>query len=137
MLGKETEIDKKQDVHTHTYQKTLCKMDENLVSKQSKEAQENIKKLNDIFKEKNREDVISEAYHKAKADGSNSELVKAVEDLLGKPKAETPNVEDWSRDVESTAKASKGKTEIDKNRSIKNAEKIDDGTGSHIKNIVS
>ena len=31
-------------------------------------------------------DVISEAYHKAKADGSNPELVKAVEDLLGKPK---------------------------------------------------
>lgn len=29
---------------------------------------------------------ISEAYHKAKADGSNPELVKAVEDLLGKPK---------------------------------------------------
>ena len=39
---------------------------------------------------------ISEAYHKAKADGSNPELVKAVEDLLGKPKAVTPNVEDWS-----------------------------------------
>ena len=40
---------------------------------------------------------ISEAYHKAKADGSNPELVKAVEDLLGKPaetvsetKVETP-----------------------------------------------
>ena len=30
--------------------------------------------------------AISEAYHKAKADGSNPELVKAVEDLLGKPK---------------------------------------------------
>ena len=34
-------------------------MDENLVSKQSKEAQENIKKLNDIFKEKNREDIVT------------------------------------------------------------------------------
>ena len=31
---------------------------------------------------------ISEAYHKAKADGSNPELVKAVEDLLGKPTQE-------------------------------------------------
>ena len=51
---------------------------------------------------------ISEAYHKAKADGSNPELVKAVEDLLGKPKAETPNVEDWSKDVESTEKALEG-----------------------------
>ena len=29
-------------------------------------------------------DYVSEAYHKAKADGSNPELVKAVEDLLGK-----------------------------------------------------
>ena len=33
--------------------------------------------------------AISEAYHKAKADGSNPELVKAVEDLLGKPKTQT------------------------------------------------
>ena len=31
--------------------------------------------------------IVSEAYHKAKADGSNPELVKAVEDLLGKEKA--------------------------------------------------
>ena len=31
--------------------------------------------------------------------------------MTGKPKAETPNVEDWSRDVESTAKALDGKTE--------------------------
>jgi hypothetical protein len=28
---------------------------------------------------------ISEAYHTAKNDGSNPDLVKAVEDLLGKP----------------------------------------------------
>jgi len=34
-------------------------------------------------KSKLSEEVISEAYHKAKADGSNPELVKAVEDLLG------------------------------------------------------
>jgi len=33
---------------------------------------------------------ISEAYHKAKADGSNPELVEAVEDLIGKPTAQTP-----------------------------------------------
>ena len=55
--------------------------------------------------------AISESYHKAKADGSNPELVKAVEDLLGKPKETTPTPQtgkgegDWSRDVESTAKA--------------------------------
>ena len=61
--------------------------------------------------------ILSEAYHKAKLDGSNPELVKAVEDLLGKPKAVTPNVEDWSKDVESTAKALEGKdvSDIDKN----------------------
>ena len=33
---------------------------------------------------------ISEAYHKAKADGSNPELVKAVEALLGKQKESSP-----------------------------------------------
>lgn len=33
---------------------------------------------------------ISEAYHKAKADGSNPELVKAVEELLSKPEQPTP-----------------------------------------------
>jgi hypothetical protein len=43
--------------------------------------------------------AISEAYHKAKADGSNPELVKAVESLLSKEQT-TPT----GRDVESTAK---------------------------------
>ena len=44
------------------------------------------------------EKSISEAYHKAKQDGSNPELVKAVEELLGKPteqpKETIPNVSD-------------------------------------------
>ena len=52
--------------------------------------------------------AISEAYHKAKADGSNPELVKAVEDLLGKPKETTPtpqtgkgeSIEDKKADIE-------------------------------------
>ena len=52
----------------------------------------------------NEHNEISEAYHKAKADGSNPELVKAVEDLLGKPaeqpKETTPNVEDRKADIE-------------------------------------
>ena len=65
---------------------------------------------------------ISEAYHKAKADGSNPELVKAVEDLLGKPKAVTPNVEDWSRDVESTAKALSENTERLNNKNLTSKE---------------
>ena len=47
-------------------------------------------KLRKIFDDKysnllNENNDISEAYHKAKADGSNPELVKAVEGLLGKP----------------------------------------------------
>lgn len=44
------------------------------------------------------ERLISEAYHKAKEDGNNPELVKAVEDLLDKTpqqsKETTPNVEE-------------------------------------------
>lgn len=41
-------------------------------------------KYSDLLKD-NEHTEASEAYHKAKADGSNPELVKAVEDLLGKP----------------------------------------------------
>lgn len=48
--------------------------------------------------------AISEAYHKAKADGSNPELVKAVEDLLGvKPEAkpaEPTDIETQKADIE-------------------------------------
>lgn len=48
---------------------------------------ENQERINTSAKSGN--EAISEAYHKAKSDGSNPELVKAVEELLGKPK-ETP-----------------------------------------------
>ena len=142
MLGKETEIDKKQDVHTHTYQKTGKTLNwdlsvyENskgqkryvlyerkypeqidaaaLVDKDGKVLQittsKDFRKIglaqtllkevkSDIGKIIPSEPIskagkkaldnfaksqISEAYHKAKADGSNPELVKAVEELLGK-----------------------------------------------------
>jgi len=43
--------------------------------------------LNNIYRDNELNKEISEAYHKAKEDGSNPELVKAVEDLLGAPKA--------------------------------------------------
>jgi hypothetical protein len=47
---------------------------------------------------------ISEAYHKAKADGSNPELVKAVEELLGKPKEqEQANIGNQSINTETNA----------------------------------
>ena len=39
------------------------------------------------------DEIISEAYHKAKADGSNPELVKAVEELIGKPTEAQPKAE--------------------------------------------
>jgi len=51
--------------------------------------------------------AISEAYHKAKADNSNPELVKAVEELLGKPAEAKPAVSPL-QDVESTTKALEG-----------------------------
>jgi len=44
---------------------------------------------------------ISEAYHKAKKDGSNPELVKAVESLLSKEQTEPATQEE----IEATAKA--------------------------------
>jgi GNAT superfamily N-acetyltransferase len=56
----------------------------------------------DALKDKNQ--VISEAYHKAKKDGSNPELVKAVEDLLGgeqqQEKAEKPIAESFANDLD-------------------------------------
>lgn len=67
---------------------------------------EQVNKNSDLFpREFENKKEISEAYHKAKADGSNPELVKAVEDLLAKPtekKAEilTENIEPT---VESTS----------------------------------
>ena len=75
--------------------------------------------------------ATSEAYHKAKADGSNPELVKAVEELLGKPKAVTPNVEDWSKDVDSTTKALEELMKGRKN-DLKNKQKGQ----SHLRNIL-
>jgi GNAT superfamily N-acetyltransferase len=48
--------------------------------------------------------IISEAYHKAKKDGSNPELVKAVEDLLvgeqQQEKAEKPIAESFANDLD-------------------------------------
>ena len=46
--------------------------------------------VDDNLVETNKAKYISEAYHKAKADGSNPELVAAVEDLLGKQKESSP-----------------------------------------------
>jgi hypothetical protein len=52
------------------------------------------------FHYKNPEISISEAYHKAKADGSNTELVKAVESLLSKEQTPTEDIETKKADIE-------------------------------------
>ncbi len=51
-------------------------------------------KIADFVDEKIIPSQISEAYHKAKADGSNPELVKAVEEALSKPTNETTGTGD-------------------------------------------
>ena len=73
----------------------VSKMDDDWVSKQPKEVQENINRLNEAFKDSHKEEIISEAYHKAKADGSNPELVSAVESLLSKE--QTPVFDDKNK----------------------------------------
>ncbi len=67
--------------------------------------------------------IIAEAYHKAKKDGSNPELVKAVEELLGKVEAQEPILS------ESTPSESKEQTpeyieQTEKNRKIIKTENI-------------
>lgn len=47
---------------------------------------------------------ISEAYHKAKADGTNPELVQAVEELLGQKPSPSVQAQPQATDVEATAK---------------------------------
>jgi len=81
------------------YKTTKYTIDE--VSKLPKDAQDRLIQMNETFKNRQKEVVISEAYHRAKLDGSNPELVKAVEQSLSKeqpqevvePKPEIKNEE--------------------------------------------
>jgi hypothetical protein len=61
----------------------------------------------EVWVKKNKNRLLSEAYHKAKADGSNPELVAAVEELLGTNASQQQGNDktDALKDVESTAKA--------------------------------
>jgi len=60
---------------------------------------------------------ISEAYHKAKTDGSNPELVKAVDELLGKqPQAAETSIFD---DFDSTNKGKSIKSKAEANKAFK------------------
>jgi hypothetical protein len=72
--------------------------------------------------------IISEDYHKAKADGSNPELVAAVEELLGQK--DSPSVQPPAGSV-----GVGGDVEVNKKLALQNAEKIDKGNGSHVKNM--
>src|SRR5690606_22156381 len=52
------------------------------------------------------EEQLSEAYHKAKADGSNPELVRAVEELLGEKAKETKGFVPTEQDVQVSSELS-------------------------------
>ena len=87
-------------------------MDEFDLVNEDKLDEANIKALGflaDVPHSKNTPKSISEAYHKAKADGTNPELVQAVEELLGKEQP-SPSVQaqPQATDVEATAKALEG-----------------------------
>jgi hypothetical protein len=60
-------------------------------------------KLNDLIVP-SQEKAISEAYHKAKADGSNPELVKAVEELLSKEQKKDIKKQEFPENVLDIAK---------------------------------
>jgi hypothetical protein len=69
---------------------------------------------------------ISEAYHKAKADGSNPELVKAVESLLSKEQTPAKEVAPASKEqIESTTKALEGLNNKTPQEIIDASKKID------------
>ena len=60
----------------------ITNMDDKYVSGLNKDTRESIVKLNKTYQGNNKELVISVAYHRAKKDGGNPELVKAVEAFL-------------------------------------------------------
>jgi hypothetical protein len=72
----------------------------------------------DANKTKNRQELISEAYHKAKKDGSNPELVKAVEDLLSPNEQTTPSKEQAKDVVSEEVKQETPKKEVVKEQDI-------------------
>ena len=69
------------------------------------------------FSENNqtKKQIISEAYHKAKQDGTNPELVKAVEDLLGNKTNEKAKTEEVKRPIE-TPRVAERKGEVESAR---------------------
>jgi len=67
---------------------------------------------------------LSKAYHKAKKDGSNPELVKAVEDLLSPTKQTTPSEEQAKEVVSEEAKQETPKKEVVKEQPKKESNQI-------------
>ena len=60
----------------------VSKMDDTWVGKQDTKTRNNINSMNDIFKGRNLEYVIAEAFHRDVVNNINSELVKQVKNLL-------------------------------------------------------
>ena len=64
--------------------------------------------------------VVSEAYHKAKSDGSNTKLVEAIEDLFSKPQVQSPKVAETKEEaIKTNETPKKSKPSILKNISKK------------------
>jgi len=98
----------------------LIVIDESIIKGISEKPISGITKLPSSFS--NTKD-IAEAYHKAKADGSNPELVKAVEELLGQETS--PSVQATQPIVEEGAKKETAKPTKTERKAIAEA-KIDD-----------
>jgi len=80
-------------------------------------------KLNDLIIP-SQEKAIAEAYHKAKQDGSNPELVQAVEELLGKKEKTTPTETVQAQEVEQEVAETSEFTEEETQSAIKEYEDI-------------
>jgi hypothetical protein len=82
-------------------------------------------KLEGLSKKDFRQNQISEAYHKAKADGTNPELVKAVEQLLT-PKTETNAKEQQNIPMREQGVQDQPQMESDSNMPIVNEAELQD-----------
>ncbi len=80
--------------------------------------------VDDNLVETNKQKIISEAYHKAKADGSNPELVQAVEELLGKKEKTTPTETVQAQEVDQEVAETSEFTEEETQSAIKEYEDI-------------
>jgi len=81
-------------------------------------AKEHKDAIDNIITNNKYSNLVSQAYHKAKADGSNPELVKAVEDLLSPNEQTTPYKEQAKEVVSEDVKQETPKKEVVKEQDI-------------------